>query len=180
MSDEFEFSRPYVLEKLGAGQDRLSIEAGASERAALAERLGLVAIARLSADLAVTADPVLKLVLVSGEIEAEVTQSCVVSLAPVVEQVSERFEQSYNLEASTSEDEDEDGPDPEAPEALPEGGLDLGEEVAQQLSLALNPYPRAPGATLPDSARDAKASPFAGLAQLGKASIRQDDDESQQ
>jgi hypothetical protein len=31
---------------------------------------------------------------------------------------------------------------------LGSGGLDLGEAVAQQLAVALDPYPRAPGATI--------------------------------
>jgi len=28
---------------------------------------------------------------------------------------------------------------------MPEGGIDLGEAVAQQLAIALDPFPRAPG-----------------------------------
>lgn len=180
MSDELEFSRPYALEKLGAGQDHLAIEAGAKEREALAQRLGIIAIARLSAELTVTADPLLKLLRIAGKLDAAVTQGCVVTLAPVDEELSERFAQSYSLDAPQGGDEEEEGLDPEVPEALPEGGLDLGEEVAQQLSLALNPYPRAPGAALPDAARDAKANPFAGLAQFSKSDGSRDDEGSQQ
>ncbi len=177
MADELEFSRPYALEKLGVGQESLSIGASASERAALAERLDLIEIARLSADLTVAVDPVLKLVLIKGKFEAEVTQSCVVTLAPVVQQVSERFEQSYGLSTTAEGEEDEEGLDPDTPEPLPEEGLDLGEEVAQQLSLALDPYPRAADAALPDSARDAGASPFASLAQLDQRRSSRDDGE---
>lgn len=168
MSDEFEFSRPYALDKLGAGQEQVEIEASAKERRALAERLGLRAIDRLTARLSIAADPAAKLVSITGKLDAEVTQSCVVSLAPVEQRVSEAFEQSYTL-VPVSEEDEEEGLDPDAPESLPEGGLDLGEEVAQQLSLALDPYPRAADAVLPDSARDKQSSPFAVLAKLGTA-----------
>jgi hypothetical protein len=54
---------------------------------------------------------------------------------------------------------------------------DLGEAVAEQLALALDPYPRAPGAELPAEAAEAgseegeatapgPAAPFAALAGL--------------
>jgi len=64
-----------------------------------------------------------------------------------------------------------EGEDP--PEELTEGRIDLGEMVAQQLAVALDPYPHAPGAgeegeaSDQDEAREGKtASPFATLAQL--------------
>ena len=59
------------------------------------------------------------------------------------------------------------------PEPLPEGALDLGETVAQQLSLGLDPYPRAPGSELDSRWRGETGppqGPFAGLAALKKAS----------
>ncbi len=64
------------------------------------------------------------------------------------------------------------------PEPVPREGLDVGEVVAQLLSLALDPYPRRRGATLetaleeaglsPDEGRGepAEAGPFAVLAEL--------------
>ncbi len=60
----------------------------------------------------------------------------------------------------------------EVPEPVGPGGIDLGEAVAQQLALALEPYPRAPGAALPEEpcartggARAAEG-PFAALESL--------------
>ena len=48
-----------------------------------------------------------------------------------------------------------------------QGVADLGEALAQQLSLALDPYPRAPGASMPENAEDDAAhSPFAKLLRL--------------
>ena len=61
--------------------------------------------------------------------------------------------------------------DPEAddpPEPLGDGLVDVGEIVTQQLALALDPYPRAPGSELPAEAAPATPaeSPFRALAAL--------------
>ncbi len=66
------------------------ISANPEERAALARRFGLIGIDRLEAVFA------LKragggVIHVTGEIEAEVTQSCVITLAPVQAKVGRRF-----------------------------------------------------------------------------------------
>jgi hypothetical protein len=65
---------------------------------------------------------------------------------------------------------------PDAPEPLAGPILDVGEIVAEQLSLAADPYPRRPGVKLEDVmpklrgparlARDQRRHPFAGLAAL--------------
>ena len=44
--------------------------------------------------------------------------------------------------------------------------LDLGEAAAEQLALALDPYPRAPDAVLPDIPDEPEVLPFATLASL--------------
>ena len=44
--------------------------------------------------------------------------------------------------------------------------------MAEQLALALDPYPRAPGAALPSEANDAAEHPMAGLAKLRPAEPR--------
>jgi uncharacterized metal-binding protein YceD (DUF177 family) len=62
--------------------------------------------------------------------------------------------------------------DAEPVEPLDDGMIDIGEAVAQQLSLALDPFPRAPGATLEQEAdlsdHSPRESPFAALAKLRK------------
>jgi hypothetical protein len=62
---------------------------------------------------------------------------------------------------ATDGDDDPDDIETEA------GIADLGEALAQQLSLALDPYPRTPGAELPDEYRaDGASGPFAVLRKL--------------
>ena len=58
---------------------------------------------------------------------------------------------------------------PDPPEAMTDGGIDLGAVVEEAFVLAIDPYPRAPGAALPTESGTAPAaddSPFAALAAL--------------
>ncbi|MCC0016306.1 MAG: DUF177 domain-containing protein [Rhodobiaceae bacterium] len=108
-------------------------------------------------------------VVVSGRVQAELSQVCVVTLEPVPARVDEdvllRFVPEETLEeasASVAESEAEDL------EVLPDGVVQVGAIVRDTVVLALDPYPRAPGAELPDAARDddATASPFSVLEKL--------------
>jgi uncharacterized metal-binding protein YceD (DUF177 family) len=60
------------------------------------------------------------------------------------------------------------GEDDDAPEVLPGSLLDVAAPVLEELSLLLDPYPRAPGVTFaaPKDEAEAKESPFAVLAKL--------------
>lgn len=162
-----EFSRPFRLDSLGHEPVTRRLEAGAEERAALARRFDLLALDRLEAEVTLRwgAGGILHL---QGHLSAQVVQRCVVTLEPVTQQVEEEIALRFSrfAEAEMAEEEAETGLDPEAPEPLPPEGLDLGEEVAQALSLGLDPYPRAPGATLDPAAGEAGQGPFAALAGL--------------
>jgi uncharacterized metal-binding protein YceD (DUF177 family) len=153
-----EFSRPvpaFDLPEVAVHR----IAAGPAERAALAARFGLLALDRLEAEIRLR--PIARGVRLEAEFEAEVVQECVVTLEPVANRVGERFTLVFG-EAPAGADEDN------VVEPIEGETLDLGETVAQQLSLALDPYPRAPGAAIdPAWTEDASAaSPFAALAKL--------------
>lgn len=64
--------------------------------------------------------------------------------------------------------EESEDADPEALDEIPytNGMLDLGEAAAEQLGLALDPYPRAPGAVLPEIEDDSDEGPFGALGAL--------------
>jgi uncharacterized metal-binding protein YceD (DUF177 family) len=163
-----ELSRPVAIDRATALPHVREIVATEDERAALARRLGLLALDRLSARLTWRreAGGVIRL---EGELDAEVTQSCVVTLEPVAARVTDRFVRHFVRGEPRAETEvvvDPEAEDP--PEALEDGLVDLGEIVTQQLALALDPYPRAPGSALPaEAARAAPAeSPFRVLAAL--------------
>jgi len=159
-----ELSRPFAVERLGNAGAEERIVASPAERAAVARRLDLVALDLLEADLRlrlVAGGTVLEIV---GTIEAAVVQTCVVTLEPVPARLSLPVEIAYALTRGATDDEEP--LDPGAPEPLPPEGLDLGEEVVQTLSLGLDPYPRAPGAALPEEASSAPEHPFAKLKDL--------------
>ncbi|MBC6405387.1 MAG: DUF177 domain-containing protein [Rhodospirillales bacterium] len=169
MSEKFEFSRPFPIEQLCAGQETRKIGANRSECTAVAKRLGLPAIDRLEAEISVKGIPTKDLVVVEGRVDALVTQICVVTLQPFQQCLSESFVERYRLGA-VQDDTEPNALDLESPDPFPEEGLDLGEETVQQFSLALNPYPRAPGAELLlAETGGGAAGPFASLATLRQA-----------
>lgn len=162
-----EFSRPFSLETLGHDAVTRHLEASPAECAALAKRFGLIALERLEANVTLRWRAGGQLTL-EGRLKAAVVQRCVVSLEPVPQQIDEpiRLTYSRHAEAEAAAGDEESGFDADAPDPLQPGDLDLGEEVAQALSLALDPYPRAPGATLAAGGGADETSPFAALKAL--------------
>lgn len=170
-----EFSRPLAIEDIGHEGAALTLEASAEERRRLAERFGLLALDSLTADLTVTRGASGIPVRVRGRLHASVVQECVVSLDPVPSEINELVEAEYAPAAEDGTEEAFDPDEPEPPEPLEGDSLELGELVAQHLSLALDPYPRREGAESPEwesgGAEDgekAAENPFAVLAGLRK------------
>jgi uncharacterized metal-binding protein YceD (DUF177 family) len=160
-----EFSRPIEISRLPEAGTEMAITATAAECAALAGRFSLLALDRLEAALRLewVAGRLLRL---EATLSAEVVQECVVTLEPVRSRVEDRFILLYAPAAATSDvmiREDE-----EVLEPIVDGRIDLGEAVAQQLSLAIDPFPRAPGSAAPPAPGEGMASPFAALAEWRK------------
>jgi len=83
--------------------------------------------------------------------EAEVVQTCIITLDPVPAQVEDEFEALFAPESLIEEPGEEIDFDPtlsdaEIPEPMQNNRIDIGELTAQHLSLALNPYPQVDGA----------------------------------
>jgi hypothetical protein len=158
-----ELHRPVRLEHIGAGVV-VEVKANPDERAALAARLGLVSVDSLHCTFDL-ARMIGGCVPARGMLRAVVVQACVVSLEPFEATVAEDFEVRFVPEGTES-----DEVDLEAVDELPYSGsvLDLGEAAAEQLALALDPFPRKPGAELPEGADD-EGGAFSVLRGLGKA-----------
>lgn len=152
-----EFSRRFALDRLAlaAGPVAVSVEAEAGECVALARRFGLVSLGRLAATIRLDRRAGTRLIVAEGTLAAELVQTCVVTLEPFAAELEAPFTALYAVHdgagpahaaaPSGAAGMGEDGtPDDEA-EPIEDGALDLGELVAQHLSLALDPYPRAPG-----------------------------------
>ena len=145
-ADPAEFPRPLSLDRISTTQHREEITATDKERAALAERFGLLSLDSLTASFTLKR-PRKDLVRVKGHVTAELAQACVVTLDPVQARIDERFEVDYleGIQPAVADLE----LDAEAPEPAPSGWIDLGELAAEQLGLALDPYPRKPGVEVP-------------------------------
>ena len=95
-------------------------------------------------------------------------QTCVVSLEDFTATIEERF-----TLRCVPDGEESDDIDPEAPDEISyaDGILDLGEAAAEQLALALDPYPRAPGAVLPEVPDEPAEQPFDALGCVAAAAL---------
>lgn len=137
-----EFSRPWDVARLTVP---IHLSATADECAAVARRLDLVGVERLEGDL--TLFPARgQAVRVKGRMRANVIQTCVVTLDPVPATVDAEIDALYDDGADGDDDSLPDDGE-EVVEPIVGGRIDLGELLVQTLSLNLDPYPRAPGAT---------------------------------
>jgi uncharacterized metal-binding protein YceD (DUF177 family) len=165
-----EMSRPFSIARIGAGT-RVDVEATPTELAALARRMGIPSIHALTCryDLQRAGGDAVQ---AHGSLRARVTQICVVTLEPFDSDLAEDFSVVFVPAGTESEEID-----PEADDEIGyQGGiLDLGEAASEQLALALEPFPRKPGAELPDDEAHRQAGAFAALAHLLPAQPRMPD-----
>lgn len=164
------FSRPLVAAHIPTAGKRLQIEADAAERQGLSALLGIPGVTSLVADLEVRPGAG-EIYRVRGSLEASVVQTDVVTLEPVSQEASGSFEVSLvpsGSPAAGSSGESGEADDT-APDVFENGLIDLGAIVREQLALALDPYPRAPGVEFAGHIEDdpaADPSPFAVLSAL--------------
>jgi uncharacterized protein DUF177 involved in 23S rRNA accumulation len=159
-----EFTRPVDVNRLPSGEGVYDLAATPAERAALARRFDLLALDRLEAQVRLTPLPG-GLLRLSAALSADLVQACVVTLEPVPARIDDQF--SLLFRPGIEEKAVVLSGAAELIEPLPAGVLDVGEAVAQQLSLVLDPFPRAPGAAA-ERPGEALASPFAALAKWKK------------
>ncbi|WP_029056852.1 YceD family protein [Stappia stellulata] len=178
----FPVTRLFDVTRLGNQEKELTFEPDANERARLIETYGLLDLQDMRC--------VFRLrpwrkdgIAVEGHLRARATQPCVVTLAPVEQVIDETFSRRFDPRASEADETaeieveafSEDPPDP-----LSGRDLDLGAVLCEQFALALDLYPRAPEAKVPDAYRAdedeegekaagaGRPSPFAVLADLKK------------
>lgn len=174
-----EFSRAVRIDDLPLSGRKIAAEAAASEREALARRLGLAALSRLEVDGEVAPVRGGTVIRLSARLFADVTQTCVVTLVPLERRIDAEFVRLYAVHAQGDIKVDEEvffDEEDEDIEPLVGNRIDIGEAAAEQLALELDPYPRAPDAVLPLASDLPTASgqdeepggrrPFAGLAGL--------------
>jgi uncharacterized metal-binding protein YceD (DUF177 family) len=157
-----EFSRPISLDRIVPQGLDLTIEANATECSALTQRMDLPAVLSLACTFHLIREN-RDQVLARGVLRAHVIQTCVVSLEEFDALVEETFQVRFVPAGEESEDID-----PDADDEIPfEGNLiDLGEAAAEQLGLALEPYPKMPGVEMPTTEDEPVPHTFAALRRL--------------
>lgn len=170
---ELELSRRVRLDRVPPGGISLDIVAEDAERGALARRFDAIAVPALTAAVTLRSEATGQW-RVDGQLRAVVVQACGITLEPIEQQVEDTFTLHFAAEAEAIDrDSGELIVGADAPEPLEDDTLDLGAIVADQFGLALDPFPRLPGArledVLPASAGPSPAEgPFAALAALKK------------
>lgn len=169
-----EFSRPLALDDIKPDGSIVKLTATDEERERLARRFDLPDVERMVAEFKVTRGASGIPIRVIGHVEARVTQNCVVSLEAFTSEVGDDFEVEFvpGDDAAAAEDFAAEGVDAEP---LNGDEIDLGELAAQQLAVALDPYPRKPGAEQPEWAKGRENkeesgtdNPFSVLSELRK------------
>ncbi|WP_158744633.1 DUF177 domain-containing protein [Acidisphaera sp. L21] len=157
---DLEMMRPIPADRVGGGLV-VTVDATPAECEAIAKRLLIPSVQSVHCRWALR--PARGgVVEAEGSLTARLHQECVVSLDAFVVEMVEEFAVRFvppGREGEPSEDPDE-------PDELVmlNDSLELGEATVEQLALALDPYPRKPGAVLPEEAGDAPVNPFAALA----------------
>jgi uncharacterized metal-binding protein YceD (DUF177 family) len=174
-----EIERIVDLDRLGANGAALDIVASEGERAALVKRFGFLGLPALAAR--VTVDRRIGgQVVVEGRLRGKIVQACVLTLDPVTQELDDTFRLVFMKDLAEEHDPESGeavlSAQADATEPLSGNLLDIGEIVAEQLSLAADPYPRRPGAKLEDmlpkprggrkGPPEQRRHPFAGLAAL--------------
>ena len=151
------------------------IEATAQERNQLAELFGIESLERFTFDYQL--QPVgTDRAHLSGEIRAELTQLCSVTLEPIQETVDEAVsldywpQQQIGREDAAAPQADPQGLPPDPPAPIVNGRINVGALAGEILASAINPYPRKDGAEFvwddPKNEDGGALSPFAELAKL--------------
>ena len=160
-----EFSRMVPLARIGRDKLCEQMEASSDEREALARRLDLLALDRLCAAATLWREETGEIVLEAAW-EAEFVQSCVATLEPVPGAASGRFLLRYGPPEAKRRLLLL-GPEEADFEPLEGDAIDVGEAVAQELSLSLPAFPRHPEAAGDAPLAEAPGeTPFAALSAL--------------
>jgi uncharacterized metal-binding protein YceD (DUF177 family) len=161
------------LDQIPADGRDIDVRSTAEQREAIAQRLAIGAVDALTADLHL--ERFRGGLRLRGEIDAVVEQACVVSGVPVTQRIKEDVDRIFLPVSERPADKPAgsevfvDLETDDLPDYFEGHEIDLADAIIETVALALDPYPRAPGATLADAGlkeEDPIESPFAALRRL--------------
>jgi hypothetical protein len=169
----------YNLGRLGQAGDQVHFTAGEAERAALARLAAVLEVAKFEARVDLKKLSPTRFSL-TYKLTAQVVQACVVTLEPLTAGIEKAFSRELHylppLRRETPKEAPKEvaiGPeDDEGPEEIASLHYDLGGPLIEEFLLAIDPYPRAPGAEFaaPSDEGDRPENPFAALKVLKSGS----------
>ena len=170
------FYHRFDLAKVSEREAKITLTPSAPERVAIANWLGALSVESFEAvvRIARTGDDRYSY---DAEFAVGVTQACVVTLEPVSSTLEGEFHRSYVIAPKTARRETEQSrsrkieviaTEEDEPELVVGSEIDLAAPILEELALALDPYPRAPGAELPatEAPQPVDEGPFAVLKKL--------------
>lgn len=157
------FSQPLRLNQIGAGVTR-DLEPDEAVRGRIARMLDLVDLPAFRARL--TVQPAPEGWTLSGRVTAHAVQRCGLTLEPLPTDIDESFSIDLIEADPRAPVEVEVDPEDDGPDVIEGGVIDLGLYAVEQLALALDPFPRKPGAVFEQPEQPAEESPFAVLKQF--------------
>ena len=168
MADTLRWSRPVVVAELPPDGIEVELAPDAEIRAALARHVGVLAVPELVARFKITPDGSGG-AEVQGKLAATVQQTCVVTLEPFDNPIAAPITVRFAPAVASSSARSVEVPGEEQPDPLVGGAFDLAAVATEFLALAIDPYPRKPGAVFAppaEGARRADESAFAALDKL--------------
>jgi hypothetical protein len=178
MSTNPPYTHGFDLASVSEREKTIDLIPSAHERAAIATWLGAHSVDSFEAKVRIVRSGASHY-RYEAEFAVGVTQACVITLEPVSSTLEGDFHRSFRVEpklaptrleaaASRSRRIDVLANEEDEPELLASSEIDLAAPILEELALALDPYPRAPGAELPapEAAALPAESPFAVLEKL--------------
>lgn len=164
--------RFHDLADLPASGYETEIVASPDELRRLAEWAGVDEVLRLEGHVRVRPLSKTRFVL-DTDFEADIVQSCVVTLEPVRSRIPKSFSLELHLSPHFAGFVEKGGmvapaaSEEEGPEEIESTRYDLAGPLREEFALAIDPYPRAPGVEFePPADEDRIESPFAALDKL--------------
>jgi len=166
-------SRLYDLADLSEAGYEARIVPGDADRARLAEWVEVQAIEKFAGVVELRRQGRDRF-LYEALLEADIVQTCVVTLEPVHSHISHRFHRVLHLVPNVHRFVDKGGAvtldagDDDAPEEISRSRYDLAGPLLEEFVLAIDPYPRCPGVAfeLPEAESAKPENPFAVLQRL--------------
>ena len=173
MSERPPFEHLFDLSDLGRAGAEVSISLGASERQRLARWANIDAVESFSAETSLKKHSPTRYAL-SATLTASIAQSCVVTLEPVRSRIERHIARELLLASPVKRALPRDALplspsiDDELTEEIESLSYDLAAPLLEEFSLAIDPYPRAPGVAFepPTDSPEEVGGPFEALKAL--------------